>query len=63
MAYKQWRKHGGGGGVKPPHRRFKKKLLFLKRSAFFHTEFAEIAVMFFCAYRSMCRLLIVNLAY
>ena len=56
MAYKQWRTHGGVGGGQPsppppPHRRFKKKYkpLFLKRSAFFHTEFAEIAVMFFCA--------------
>ena len=40
MAYKPWRTHGGGLRIKP---------IFLKRSSFFHTEFAEIAVMFFCA--------------
>ena len=48
MAYKQWRTHGG---VKsPPIDDLKKiKTFFYERSAFFHTEFAEIAVMFFCA--------------
>ena len=50
MAYKQWRTLGVGGfgGQKSPIDDLKQKPLFLKRSALFHTEFAEIAVMFFC---------------
>ena len=43
---------GGGGGVwgHPSIDDLKKlKPFFLKRSAFFHKEFAEIAVLFFCA--------------
>ena len=49
MAYKQWRTDGGWGSLginSPPIDDLKKNL---KRSAFFRTEFAEIAVMFFCA--------------
>ena len=46
----EWRTEGGGGGLggqlSPPIDDLK-KTLFLKQSAFFHTEFTEIAVIFF----------------
>ena len=48
MAYAR---KGFRGSTPPPIEDFKrnKNLSFLKRTAFFHTEIAEIALMFFCA--------------
>ena len=50
MAYARGGGGGGGwsSGVKTPYRRFKKNSPF-ETIRLFHTEFAEIAVMFFCA--------------
>ena len=59
--HNQWCTHGGGGGFEsqnPPIEDFKiNENLFLERTAFFHTEIADIALMFSCAIQLACKIL------